>query len=53
MFPVLENVDMRWIGRVWESVIENNKISAKESYDKFKYHNLWFGKGCSKLLDQR
>jgi hypothetical protein len=41
--------------RVWETIRDNIKISAKESlgYYELKKHKPWFDEGCSKLLDQR
>jgi hypothetical protein len=54
-FAALEDLDAeRKIGRVWETIRENVKISAKESlgYFELKTHKPWFEKGCSKLLDQ-
>jgi hypothetical protein len=43
------------INSAWETSRENIKISAKENlgYFELKKHRPWFGKGCSKLLDQR
>jgi hypothetical protein len=39
----------------WETIRENNKISAKESlgYYELTKHRPLFDEGCSKLLDQR
>jgi hypothetical protein len=56
MFAVLENLEAEVdIHRVWETVRENIKISAKESldYHELKKHTPWFNEGCSELLDQR
>jgi predicted transcriptional regulator len=42
---VLENLDAEMdINRVWETIRENIKISAKESlgYYELKKHKLWF-----------
>jgi hypothetical protein len=43
------------INRVWETIGENIKISAKEraGYYELKKHMPWFNKACSKLLDHR
>jgi hypothetical protein len=43
------------INSSWEMSRENINISAKESlgYFELKKHKPLFGKGCSKLLDQR
>jgi hypothetical protein len=43
------------INSAWETIIENIKISAKESlgYFELEKHKPWFDEGCSKLLDQR
>jgi hypothetical protein len=41
------------INRTWETIRENTKLSAKESYYELKKHKPWFNKGCSRLLDQR
>jgi hypothetical protein len=43
------------INRVWETIRENIKISAKESlgYYELNKNNAWFYEGCSKLLDQK
>jgi hypothetical protein len=42
------------INSVWETIIQNIKVSAKESlgYYELKEHKPWFDEGCSKLLDQ-
>jgi hypothetical protein len=39
--------------RVWESIGENLKISAKENlgYNKLNKLELWFNKGCPKILN--
>jgi hypothetical protein len=41
------------INRVWETITENIKISAKESlgYYELKQHKPWFNEGHSKLSD--
>jgi hypothetical protein len=55
-FTALENLCTEVdISRVWETIRENIKISAKESlgYHELKKHKPWFDKGCSRLLDQR
>jgi hypothetical protein len=51
-FAALENL---LINRVWETIRENIKISAKESlgYYELKTHIPWFDEECSKLLDKR
>jgi uncharacterized protein YaaR (DUF327 family) len=43
------------INSAWDSVIEDIKISSKESlgYYELKKHKAWFNDGCSKLLDQK
>jgi hypothetical protein len=43
------------INSTWEMISENNKISSKVSplYYGLNKHKQWFGKGCSKLLDER
>jgi hypothetical protein len=43
------------IKKAWETIRENNNISAKESlgYYEWKKHKPWCDKECSKLLDQR
>jgi hypothetical protein len=43
------------INSAWETIIENIKISAKESlgYYGLKKHKPRFEEGCSKLLDHR
>jgi hypothetical protein len=33
-------------------LLENIKISAKESQAELRKHKPWFDEGCSKLLDQ-
>jgi hypothetical protein len=53
---VLEDLDAEVeINTIWEMIIENIKISVKESlgYYEMKQHKLWFDEGCSELLDQR
>jgi hypothetical protein len=43
------------MNRAWETIIENNKISVKESLgylDLYK-HKPWLDEERSKLLDQR
>jgi hypothetical protein len=37
----------------WETITDNINISAKDNVGHYelKKHNLWFDKGCSKLLD--
>jgi hypothetical protein len=55
-FPALENLDDDVdINRVWETITEDIKISAKKSlgYYVVKEHKPWFDKGCSKLSYQR
>jgi hypothetical protein len=52
----LENLeDNGDINRAWDTIRENIKISAKEciSHCEAKRHKSWFGKECSKLVDQR
>jgi hypothetical protein len=52
----LENLDTEvYVNKAWETIIENIKISAKESlgYYELKKNKPWFNKGCSKLLEQR
>jgi hypothetical protein len=47
----LENVGADvFINRIWETIRENIKISAKESlgYHELKKHKPWFDEGCSK-----
>jgi hypothetical protein len=43
------------INRAWETIMENIKISGKESlgYYELKKHMPWFNKACPKLLDRR
>jgi hypothetical protein len=43
------------INSAWEMIIENIKISTKESlgYFEFNKHKPWIDEGCSKLLNQR
>jgi hypothetical protein len=43
------------INSAWETIGDNIKISAIESrrYFQLKKHNIWFDKGCLKLLHQR
>jgi hypothetical protein len=53
-FAALENLeDSGDINRAWDNIIENIKISAKESLDycESKHHKLWFDEGCSELVD--
>jgi hypothetical protein len=40
--------------RIWETIRENVKISAKEclGYYELKKHKPWFDKGFSELLDK-
>jgi hypothetical protein len=55
-FTALENLGTEVnINRVWETVRENIKISAKESlgYYELKKHKPWLDKGCPKLYHQR
>jgi hypothetical protein len=55
-FTALENSDAEVDNnRAWETIRENVNISAKENLGcyELKKHKLWFGKGCSQLLDQR
>jgi hypothetical protein len=55
-FAALEDLDAKVeINIAWEPIIENIRISAKESLDYFgsKKHKKWFDEGCSELLDQR
>jgi hypothetical protein len=55
-FAALEDLDTEVeINSAWETIRENNKISAKKilSYFEMKTHKLWFGEECSTLLDQR
>jgi hypothetical protein len=55
-FVALENLDTKMdINRVWETIRENIKISAKVclGYYELKKHKPWFNKGWSKLLEQR
>jgi hypothetical protein len=55
-FAALDELEAKMeVNRVWETISENIKISAKESlgYFKLKKHKPWFNEGCSKLLDQR
>jgi hypothetical protein len=42
------------VNKAWETITENNKISAIESlrYYELKKHKLLSDKRCSKLLDQ-
>jgi hypothetical protein len=47
-FAALENIDTEMdVNRVWETIRENIKISAKESlgYHELKKHEPWFDKG--------
>jgi hypothetical protein len=49
-FTAVENIDSEVdINRVWETIRENIKISAKESpgYHELKKHKPWFDKVCS------
>jgi hypothetical protein len=51
----LENLDtVVGINRAWETILENIKISAKESlgYHELNKHKPWFGEGCSELFDK-
>jgi hypothetical protein len=43
------------INKVWETIRENIKISAKENlgFYELKKHKPWFNEGYSKLLHQR
>jgi hypothetical protein len=43
------------INKAWETISENNKISAKESlgYYELKKQKTWIDEECSKLSDQR
>jgi hypothetical protein len=52
----LENIDAKVdIKRVWETIREYLKISAKESlgYYELTKHKLWLDEGYSELFDQR
>jgi hypothetical protein len=52
----LENLDTGVdVNKVWETIRENIKISAKESlgYYEMKKHKSWIDEESSKLLDQR
>jgi hypothetical protein len=55
-FAALENLNVdEDVNRVWESIKENIKTSAKDSLGlhEFKQHKPWFNKECLGLLDQR
>jgi hypothetical protein len=55
-FAALKNLNAEVdINRDWETIRENNKISAKESLVSYelKKHKPCFDEGCSKLLHQR
>jgi hypothetical protein len=55
-FASLEDLNTEGgINSAWEIIIENIKMSAKESlgYCEMKKDNPWFEEGCSKFLDQR
>jgi hypothetical protein len=55
-FAALEDLDAEVdINSTWETIIENIKISAKESlgYYELKKHKPWFDEGRSKLLGKR
>jgi hypothetical protein len=55
-FATVENLeDNGDINRAWDSISENNKISAQESpgYCESKQHKPWFDEECSKLVDRR
>jgi hypothetical protein len=55
-FVALEDLDTEVeINSAWETIIDNIKISAKESLGHFelKKHEPWIDEGWSKLLDQR
>jgi hypothetical protein len=43
------------INLAWEAIRENINLSAKENlgYYELKQHEIWFNKGCLKLLDLR
>jgi hypothetical protein len=52
----LENLDTEVdIKRAWEAIIENIKISAKESLGCYELKKCkpWFDKECSEFLSQR
>jgi hypothetical protein len=56
VFEALKNVndseDIKW---AWENIIENIKISAKETLGLYrqKQHKPWFDEECSQVLGQR
>jgi hypothetical protein len=55
-FAALENLDTEVdINKVWETIRENIKISAKDSlgYYVLKKHKSQFDEGCSNLTDYR
>jgi hypothetical protein len=55
-FAALEDLDSEVeINSAWEMIIENIKISAKESlgYCELNKHKSWFDQSCSKLTYQR
>jgi hypothetical protein len=55
-FEAVENLETEVdANSAWETIRENNKISAKYSlrYYALKKHKPWFDEGCSKLLDER
>jgi hypothetical protein len=55
-FAVPENLDDNGdIGREWDTVRGNIKISAKESlgYCEMKHHRTWFDEECSKFVHLR
>jgi hypothetical protein len=55
-FAALENLeDSRDIGRAWDNIRENIKISAQESlgYCEPKHRKPWFDEECSELVDRR
>jgi hypothetical protein len=55
-FAALENLnDSEDLNRAWENIKESNKSSTKERICLYelKKHKPWFGKECSRFLDQR
>jgi hypothetical protein len=55
-FAAFEDLDAEVeINTIWETIIENIRVSAKESlgYYELKQHKPWFDEGCSELSDKR
>jgi hypothetical protein len=53
-FAAFKDLDAEiYINSAWETIRENIKISAKESYFELKKHKPWFDEGCSKLYQRK